>query len=95
MTTYQPRRPTFSGIQWTGSNMPEVSDFVAARHKAAVTYSVEEDGMLIGRAPWPFSLFVPQGHHVIYGPTYGDDVTQAGWSVKTPDEVAAQFEPVP
>lgn len=95
MTTYRARTPVYSGIQWTGSNLAEVSAFVQARHSAVVTFTVEEDQLLVGRAPWPFSLFVPVGSHAIYGPIYGADTTQASWGVKSADEVTTQLEPVP
>lgn len=93
MTVVQ-KIPTYESIQWTGLNQPAVETFVNTHLGHSATYEVTEDDTLRAvKSPW-FNLFVELNHHVLYGPVFGSDTTQAGFVMRTPGEFTAQFETV-
>lgn len=95
----KPATPTFEAIQWTGSNQSACEDFIDARSYESVTYSrIEEppDNVNTLRCTGTayFNLFVPLDCYAMYGPIFGEDLSQASLDFKTADQLANQYEEV-
>lgn len=92
------KTPTFETIQWTGSNLQDVSNFVNQRNVTTVNFSVLSDGpdqgALVGSDGSYFSLFVLPSSHILYGPRWDSDVSWANFQTRSPSELSAQFQEV-
>lgn len=90
--TVRLRVPTFEEIQWTGANLPTIESFVDDMTDSADAHSFRVvDGALFIS---PISVAVSPNGYLVFGPIYGTDKTQAGWSSISAAEFTAQYQAV-
>lgn len=69
--------PSYEAIQWTGSNLAAVQDFVNLHLGTATrNYNEYENGTLFINQYPVLGVEIPANGYVVFGPIYGSDVTR-------------------
>lgn len=88
--------PSYEAIQWTGSNLSAVQDFVNL-HLGTVTrtYNEYENGTLFISEYPVLGVEIPANGYVVFGPIYGSDTSQGTiGNGPTATQFAAQYSTV-
>lgn len=97
----QQKTPLYEAEQWTGTQ--ESRDAVTAlvgylRPGLTFEWSVDSDGSLVGVPRYGFPVVIRALHHVVHGPTWGEDTwAQPGggdrpWEICSPALFANKYE---